>query len=419
MINSYGMDVECFPNLFSVTFVNLKDYMKTFADCTTGGKKPKPLALTECLSVAEIKRRLDTIESKIFYISDTNDSQLLSLVSFINGMEAHYVDKVSKDGQLYQEPVRTDLFGFNNNGYDDYMIKALMMKFNHFDTTKELLKYLKNINDKIIALQSDKDAFYQDQEIKLIRSYRLPYATVDLQQVYGLHAAVVNVEKDGTRSKFGKSLKQTSINLKWHELLDFTLPPIDDEEANIYWRKKDNYRGMPLKELNILVTNDFERYVLPKYVEPMLYYNKNDVFLVCEMVRQKPDEVILRYSITNAFGVNVLCSARPSIADKLTVKFYSDMSGLPKERFIKERTQRTKLSFNKIIFPHIKFKTKQLQDFLEDIKKVSIYHTNSDSFKREIEFYGTTYTIATGGIHSQDPPRVCESNDDFIYLHHD
>ncbi len=418
MIISKGMDVEIFPNLFSVTFVDLKDYLAKFADCVN--EKGKPKALPECLTVSEIKKRLDEVKSDIFWISDTNDDQLVELVAYINAMQSHYETKTSNEGEVYQIPIRTDLFGFNNHGYDDLMIKGFMMHFNRFDTTKALINYLYGLSKKIISMQSDKDAFYNDREIELLRNYRLPYTTVDVQQVYGLHSAGVLVDKDtGERNKFGKSLKQTSINLKWHELLDFTLPPIDEEEANIYWRKKDEYRGLSLEQLNILCTNDFDRYVLPKYIEPMLHYNKNDVFLVCEIVRQKPDEVKLRYSITNALGVNVLCSARANIADKLTIKFYSDMSGLRKDQFIKGRTERTRLSFKKIIFPHIKFKTKQLQDFLEDIKKVSIYRTTSKEFEREVDFYGTKYTIATGGIHSQDPPRVFISNDKFTYLHHD
>ena len=418
MIHSIAYDVEIFPNLFSITFIDLQNYLNTFKDCVDDKGKPKPL--TECLSVANIKQRLDKVKNKIFYISDTDDNQLLELVSYINQMVAHYETKATDDGMIVQVPVRYDLFGFNNQSYDDLMIKGFMMYFNHFDTTKELIKYLYELSKKIISLQNDKDAFYNDKTIELLKNYRLPYQTIDLQKVYGLNSAGVNVNKDtGERIKFGKSLKQTSINLKWHELLDFTLPPIDEEEANAYWYKKDNYRGMPIEQLNLLITNDFDRYVLPKYIKPMLYYNKNDVFLCCEIVRQKPDEVKLRYSITHAFGVNVLCSARANIADKLTVKFYSDMSGLHKDQFIKERTNRTKLSFKKIIFPHIKFKTKQLQDFLDDIKNVVIYHTNKSAFERTIDFYGTKYTIATGGIHSQDPPRVCKSDDKYIYLHHD
>ena len=418
MIHSKCVDCEIFPNLFSITFVDLKDYLNTFKDCVDSKGKPK--ALTECLTVAEIKRRLDLVKSDIFYISDTDDSQLIELVGYLNGMQAHYETITTTDGNVTQIPIRTDLYGFNNQGYDDLMIKAFLMYFNRFDSTKSLIEFLYNISQKIIKLQSDKEAFFNDKELELIRNYRLPYATVDLQQVFALHAAGVNVDKNsGERIKFGKSLKQTSINLKWHELLDFTLPPIDEEEYNLYWCKQDRYRGLTLDELNKLITNDFDRYVLPKYIKPMLYYNKNDVFLCGEMVRQKPDEVKLRYSISNAFGVNVLCSARANIADKLTVRFYSDMSGLSPKQFIKERTERTKLSFKKIIFPHIKFKTPELQKMLSEMMQVTITRTNKDAFSKEIEFYGTKYTLATGGIHSQDPPRICRSDDKFVYLHHD
>ena len=403
MIHSLATDIEIFQNLFSATFVDLQDYLKVFKDC---GEK----ALTECLTVAEIESRLDKVKSDIFYISDTDDSQLLSLVEYINSKEAHFENDV---------PVRYDVFGYNNQAYDDMMFKTFMMYFNRFDNTKQLITKLKEVSDKIISLQDDKDAFWKDRELDLIRKYPLPWATVDLFKVYALNSAGVNIDKDsGERKKFGKSLKQVSINLKWHNLLDFKLPPIDDEEGDVY-RKKDAYRGMTNEQLNHLITNDFDRYILPKYVEPMLHYNKNDVYLVCEIARQKPDEIKLRYSLGAAFNLNLLCAARSSIADKLLYKFYSERSGLSVDKFKDLRTQRTALSFNKIIFPHICFKTKQLQDLLEDMKKVVIYRTNKDSFEKVIQFYGTTYTIATGGLHSQDRPAVLTSTDDYTYIHFD
>ena len=403
MIHSLATDIEIFQNLFSATFVDLQDYLKVFKDC---GEK----ALTECLTVAEIESRLDKVKSDIFYISDTDDSQLLSLVEYINSKEAHFENDV---------PVRYDVFGYNNQAYDDMMFKTFMMYFNRFDNTKQLITKLKEVSDKIISLQDDKDAFWKDRELDLIRKYPLPWATVDLFKVYALNSAGVNIDKDsGERKKFGKSLKQVSINLKWHNLLDFKLPPIDDEEGDVY-RKKDAYRGMTNEQLNHLITNDFDRYILPKYVEPMLHYNKNDVYLVCEIARQKPDEIKLRYSLGAAFNLNLLCAARSSIADKLLYKFYSERSGLSVDKFKDLRTQRTALSFNKIIFPHICFKTKQLQDLLKDMKKVVIYRTNKDSFEKVIQFYGTTYTIATGGLHSQDRPAVLTSTDKYTYVHYD
>lgn len=418
MIISKCMDCEIFPNLFSVTFVDLKDYLNTFRDCVDSKGKPK--ALTECLTVAEIKHRLDTVKSDIFYISDTDDSQLVELAGYINSMEAHYETITTADGNVTQIPIRTDLYGFNNQGYDDLMIKTFLMYFNRFDSTKYLIEFLYNISQKIIKLQSDKDAFYNDKELELIRNYKLPYATIDLQKVFALHAAGVNVDKNsGERIKFGKSLKQTSINLKWHELLDFTLPPIDEEEYNLYWCKQDRYRGLKLSELNKLITNDFDRYVLPKYIKPMLYYNKNDVFLCGEIVRQKPDEVKLRYSLSNAFNLNLLSCSRANIADKLLAKFYSELSGLNKKQFENLRTERTKLSFNKIIFPHIKFQTLELQKMLAEMKQVVITRTNKDAFSKEIEFYGTKYTLATGGIHSVDRPGIFRSTDNYTYIHYD
>ena len=404
MIHSLATDIEIFQNLFSATFVDLQDYLKVFKDC---GEK----ALTECLTVAEIESRLDKVKSDIFYISDTDDSQLLPLVEYINSKEAHF----DENGK----PVRYDVFGYNNQAYDDMMFKAFMMYFNRFDNTKQLITKLKEVSDKIISLQDDKDAFWKDRELDLIRKYPLPWATVDLFKVYALNSAGVNVDKNtGERKKFGKSLKQVSINLKWHNLLDFKLPPIDDEEGDIY-RKKDAYRGMTNEQLNHLITNDFDRYILPKRVKPMLHYNKNDVYLVCETARQKPDEIKLRYSLGAAFNLNLLCAARSSIADKLLYKFYSERSGLSIDKFKDLRTQRTALSFNKIIFPHICFKTKQLQDLLEDMKKVVIYRTNKDAFEKVIQFYGTTYTIATGGLHSQDKPAVLTSTDKYTYVHYD
>lgn len=403
MIHSLCVDLEVFENMISFTFVDLKDYLNKFADCKG--------ALTDSLTVKEIVKRLDSVKSWIFYVSDTDDSQMLSIIDFFEKMRPIQHEDGSVD--------RYDLYGYNNQGYDDMLIKAFLMYWNRFDNTKQLCSFLKEVNDKIISMQDDKDALWQDKLLNVIRKFRVPYVTVDLFKIFALNSAGTNVNKDtGERKKYGKSLKQVSINLKWYNLLDFKLPPIDDEEGDVY-RERDAYKGMTNEQLNHLITADFNRYLLPKYVEPMLHYNKNDVFLCCEMVRQKPDEVILRYSLGHAYGINFLCSARSNIADKLLNKFYAERSGLHEDAFKNLRTQRTALSFNKIIFPHIKFKTKQLQDLLEEMKKVVIYRTNKDSFVREIDFYGTIYTLATGGIHTQDKPVIFKSTDKYVYVHHD
>lgn len=403
MIHSLAVDLEVFENMISFTFVDVRDYLDKFADCKG--------ALTDTLTVEEIKSRLDSVKSWIFYVTDTDDSQMLELIDFFEKMRP-----ITKDDGTVD---RYDLFGYNNQAYDDMMTRAFLMYWNRFDTSKQLCSFLKEVNNKLISLQDDKDALWNDPLLNVIRKYRLPYVTVDLFKVYALNSAGVNVDKDtGERKKYGKSLKQVSINLKWYNLLDFKLPPIDDEEGDVY-RKKDEYKGMTNEQLNHLFTGDFNRYLMPKYIKPMLHYNKNDVFLVCEIARQKPDEIKLRYSLGHAFGLNFLCSARSNIADRLISKFYAEKTGLQYNTFKNLRTERTALSFKRIIFSHIKFKTKQLQDILEDMKKVIIYYTNKDAFCKEFTFYGTIYTLATGGLHSQDKPAVLKSNNNYVYTHRD
>lgn len=410
MIKSRAFDVECIPNLFSIAIVDLNDYLAKFADCVN--KKGKPVPLVYNLKVNEIIERLETVKKEVFVITDYDDSDLLPLVGYLNNMYANFEDSV---------PIRYDLYGFNTLAYDDLMIAAFLMYFNQYDSSKELCMKLYETSKLIIKTQNDEDAnFYQDPTLKMLKQYKLPYASVDVMRVFALHKAGVTVNKDtGERKAYGKSLKQTSINLMWYQLLEWSMPPISDKDRHYYDKNNNNiYHNMTNEEITNLIS-PFDRYIIKDYVEDMVHYNFNDVFIVCEMVRMKIDEIRLRYSISNSYKVNVLSEPRSKIADKLVVKFYSEMSGLLPDRFTKLKTERTILSFNKIIFPHISFKTKQLQDFLNEIKQVKIRRTSKSEFEREIEFYGTKYTIATGGIHSVDPPRILNSTDDYTYIHWD
>ena len=404
MIRTIAFDVEVLPNLFSISFVNLQDYLSKFADIVD--KKGNAIPLIEKLTVAEIKARLDSVAKKAYVITDFKDDDLLPLVSYLNNM----YNRLEGD-----TPIRYDLYGFNSNSYDNLMIAAFLSHFNQFDSTKELCYKLYEISKLIIKSQDDKEAYGNDPLINSLKTYKLPYTSIDVMRVFGLNKAGVNVDKEtGERKAFGKSLKQTSINLMWYELLEWSMPPVCDKDRHYY----SKYKALTNEGITELV-EPFDRYIIEEYVNDLVHYNFNDVYIVCEMVRIKIDEVRLRYSITKSYNVNVLSDARSIIADKLVTKFYSEMSGLTPEKFNKLTTERRALSFKKIIFPHIEFKTQQLQDMLSDMKKVVIYRTTKDEFTKEVDFYGTKYTIATVGIHSVDPPRILRSTNEYTYVHWD
>jgi hypothetical protein len=414
MIKTWAFDLEVLPNFLSITFINLQDYL---VKCACNDEKGKPIPLTRKFTVKEIKEKLESVECKILYITDTDDSQLLEMVSWFNRMNAHYEPRKDKDGNDYEEPVRTDLYSFNGNRYDNLMVSAFLMSYNRFDNTRLLLKHLHDISKEIIKSQNEDNYYNRNNYIDLLSKNKLPYASVDVMTVFALNKASVMVDKEtNERKPIPKSLKQTSINLQWHELLEWELPPISDIDRHLY--SKNIYGNLSNEELTKHI-DKWDRFMVDEYLKPMLHYNKNDVFIVCEMVRQNINEIRLRYSISSSYKVNVLSSSRSNIADTLFVKFYSQFSGLHKNQFKDLKTERTRLSFKKIIFDVVKFETVELKSFLEDIRTISIYRTTKDEFSRNISFYGTEYTIATGGLHSKDIPRVLRSTDKYTYIHYD
>lgn len=426
MILSYAYDVEVLPNFFSITIVDVGDYLRTFANACVINKKGNkvPVPLTQIYTVEEIKEKLDKVQRKCFYITDTDDSQLLPMLGYLNEMRPHYTDE--------RIAVRSDMFAYNSSKYDRLMVAALLMFANQTNSTKELITKLYETSKNIISLQDNPEMSRSDYFLSSLRKYSIPYKDIDVMTIFALNKVGKGVNSKGETIYFGKSLKQTSINLQWYELLEHELPPISDVDIHFY-NKDYRYKDMTYDQVNQLV-DKWDRYVIPEWITNIMHYNLNDVFIVCEMIRLYIDEVRLRYNISKAYGVDVLSSSRSNIADNLFVKFYSEFSGLAESQWRGRKTERTAMSFKRVIFPFIKFKTKELQELLEEMKKVVIYSigkkalkeiapkypelkylkTNNESGWFEVKINNLIYTIATGGLHSQDIPRELKSKLTFV-----
>lgn len=429
MIATYGYDVEVLPNFFSITIVSLDDYLKKFSDAVDDSKKHKPIPLIQKFKVSEIKERLNQVKHWSFSITDTNDKELLPMVEFINGMKT----KRFENGKH----IINHWFGFNSSKYDSLMVACLLMYIGISKNTKELIDQLYETSQKIISLQDNREMSQSDFYLNTLRNYKLPYKDIDVMSIFALNKVGAIVGEDGERSYYGKGLKQTSINLQWFEILEYELPPISEKDVHLY--NTPRYKGMSIAQLNKYV-DKWQRRIIDEYIPSMLHYNLNDVFIVCEMCRLYLDEIKLRYSISRAYEIDVLSSSRSNIADQLFIKFYSEFSGLTEKQWRGKKTERTRMSFNKIIFDKIKFKTKPLQELLERMKKIVVSRTGKDAFSEEVKIGNLTYTLATGGLHSVDLPRElrasisvddisniptgedfwsCMKDNDYIYCHWD
>ena len=381
-MNSMCYDVEVTRNYFSVVFVDLRSYLKIFSDCVDNDGKAIPLV--DKLTIAEIKKRLETIPKKRFVLYEDDDTDLFSL--------------------LYWLQQKADYFGYNNRKYDRLMLSALLMYYNQFDKPSKLITFLYETSQRVIR-SSNNDTLWTDNFTSLILRNNVAFRDLDLFQIFRL-------------DHYHKSLKQTSINIKWYNLKEYTMPPIGDLDRHYYHERLPEAKGMTDRELNIHYRNVFERFIPREYLQEMADYNDNDVYIVAELIRMNQEEVLLRYRISEEYNVDVFSASRSTIADKVIVKLYSKYTGLHPKAFIDTKTIRRKIVVSEILSDKISFSTPELNDILSDIRSLTLRGEKGE-FDREFTFMGTSYTIATGGLHSNEIPAVYVEDSDNIIVDRD
>lgn len=381
-MSSMCYDVEVTRNYFSVVFVDLRSYLKTFSDCVDNEGKVIPII--DKLSVAEIKKRLETIPKKRFVLYEDDDSDLFNL--------------------LYWLIQKADYFGYNNRKYDRLMLSALLMYYNQFDKPSKLITFLYETSQRVIR-NSNNDTLWTDNFTSLILRNNVAFRDLDLFQIFRL-------------DHYHKSLKQTSINIKWYNLKEYTMPPIGDLDRHYYHERLPEAKGMTDRELNIHYRNVFERFIPKEYLQEMADYNDNDVYIVAELIRMNQEEVLLRYRISEEYKVDVYSASRSTIADKVIVKLYSKFTGLHPKAFIDTKTIRRKILVSEILSDKIAFSTPELNDILSGIRSLTLKGEKGE-FDREFTFMGTSYTIATGGLHSNEIPSIYVENSDSIIVDRD
>lgn len=372
-MKALAYDIEVTRNYFGVCFVDLNHYLEVFKDCVDD--KQEAIPLIDKLSVTEIKNRLATVKRYRFSIFEDDDSELYPLLNWLQ--------------------YKADYFGYNNNKYDRLMLSALLMYYNQFDKPSKLIEFLYDTSQRIIR-NSDNDVLWQDNFTNMLMKNRLNFRDLDLFQIFRL-------------DHFHKSLKQTSINIKWYNLLEYHMPPISELDVDYYYRLTEN-RGLSIEQLNRLYRNSFERYLHPAWKKEMEEYNDNDVFICCELVRMNQEEIRLRYMISKEYEINVLSASRSTIADKVIVKLYSKFTGLHPKRFIDTKTIRRKIEVSEILSDKIQFLSPQLNDLLQSLRSL-VLRGEKGEFERTFTYAGTSYTLATGGLHSNEIPAIYVAND--------
>ena len=123
------------------------------------------------------------------------------------------------------------------------------------------------------------------------------------------------------------------------------------------------------------------------------------------------NKIQLREDIFEEFQIPCMNYSDSKIGDEMIKKYYCQEKNIKYAELPKKGYFRKSVAVKNCIADYVVFQTPQLQKFFTDIKKENL--TMQDEFLKEIEFYGTTYTFAKGGLHSVNKPKMFEADDEY------
>lgn len=368
----WAYDIEIFPNYASFLFIDAEEYVAMYNDI-------HDIKYMHKLLVSE-KEKIDKIEAIphiLFEISSIDDYEVNDVLALL--------DFVNRD--IY-------LAGFNIISYDNTVIKMLMADLFKFKSIKDMNTKLYQLSKTIV--ETDPEILKRDYVIRMYRQYNVRFKSIDVQRVAAL-------------DKVFKSLKQTLINLSWHSINEFNLPPIDlEKELKYYPAYKDTPNALKY-------IKQWDRFLLKEHLDKLKIYNRNDVLGVCELFSFLQEAIGLRFNLNIRYGIDVFSASDSRIADIFISKYYSEYTGIPYDDYKDLRTYRTRMSIGKIIDPIIKFQTKELNDLLNKLRHTVVNGT--DEINYPVYFNGMIYDIKSGGIHSRDiPGTFIQGQKDIAYI---
>jgi hypothetical protein len=122
------------------------------------------------------------------------------------------------------------------------------------------------------------------------------------------------------------------------------------------------------------------------------------------------NQIELRQDIEAEFGIPCINYSDSKIGDEMIKKYYCQEKKIDYKELPKKGLFRKPFKVKECIAPYVEFKTKELQDFLKRIKKISL--SLQDDFKEELHFYGNVYSFMKGGLHTENKPMIFEADDE-------
>ena len=250
---------------------------------------------------------------------------------------------------------------YNGIHYDNVLISYILMNYQELIQKPiwEINKTLKDMSDLVINTQENPASWKKYKYSGLIDGIDL------LTMLFS--------------SKLRVGLKELQVTMNYHNVREY---------------EGDFFKPAPI--------SDFES---------IIAYNYNDVNSTEELLYRLQKDIDLRLGIEQEYGVNVLSMDGVSIGKEILKTRYLHDTGKTWNDIKDLRSPCEYIELKDVIIPTLTYETKQLQNLLERMKKLTL-HPGYERWSETFDFFGTIVNIAEGGIHSVNQPEIIIPKED-------
>ena len=144
-------------------------------------------------------------------------------------------------------------------------------------------------------------------------------------------------------------------------------------------------------------------------LQDIVHYCINDVLSTKKILEHSKEQIELRKTLTNEYGIDLYSASEPRISKELFLFFLEQKLGWDKAEIKRLRTKRDEIYLGQCILPYVKFQTAEFQK-IHDYFRTKVVTSTKDKLKYTLDYKGVKTDYGLGGIHGAKDSGVYEAH---------
>ena len=261
--------------------------------------------------------------------------------------------------------------GYNNHHYDNPILNYLFYLF-----TKDYFEYFSTRQITESVFRMSQIVIDKNSDFELWKEYKYARNFLSIDLLTMLYSKALRV-----------SLKEMQVTMQYKNVEEFIV---------------DWHQDLPEKDMDRLIS-----------------YNINDVESTEELLYRCKNDLELRVSIEDEYGITCLSLDGVNTGMKILEQEYIKHTDISKQVLEQLRSPCDQIDLEKVIFPWISFNTPILKDLLNNMKQLHNVSPGRKGYENTFVFGGMKVTVGVGGIHGDCGIEIIKPSEDEILLDSD